>query len=287
MSGAGRPETAGCDNQPMNHPEPLPKLLAMPDVQSAPDHRELAIDQVGIRGLRYPLAIADRDGVQSTIVDCSVFVQLPADRKGTHMSRLVALLEDRAVPGAEPIGVAALRALLDTLVAKLDAPGGRLELAFPFFVRKTAPVSGIASLLDYQAKLAGELDGGRYTQTISVAVPVTSLCPSSKEISAYGAHNQRSVITIAARTREPVFIADLLRVAEEEASSELFGILKRADEKFVTERAYDNPRFVEDLVRGVAARLDADARLEGFVVEAENFESIHNHSAYARIARGL
>ena len=271
----------------MNHPEALSALWTMPDVQSAPDHRELAIDQVGIRGLRYPLPIADRDGIQTTIADCSVFVALPADRKGTHMSRLVALLEARVVPGAAPIGVMTLRDMLDTLVVRLDASGGRLELAFPFFVRKSAPVSGIASLLDYQAKLIGELNRGRYAQTMSVAVPVTSLCPSSKEISEYGAHNQRSIITIAARTREPLFIADLLRVAEEEASSELFGILKRADEKFVTERAYDNPRFVEDLVRGVAARLDADPRLEGFVVEAENFESIHNHSAYAKIARGI
>ncbi len=203
------------------------------------------------------------------------------------MSRLVALLEARVIPGAAPIGVTTLRDMLDTLVVRLDAPGGRLELAFPFFVRKSAPVSGIASLLDYQVKLIGELNRGRYAQTMSVAVPVTSLCPSSKEISEYGAHNQRSIITIAARTREPLFLADLLRVAEEEASSELFGILKRADEKFVTERAYDNPRFVEDLVRGVAARLDADPRLEGFVVEAENFESIHNHSAYAKIARGF
>jgi len=271
----------------MNRPEPVRALLSMPDVQSAPDHRELSIDQVGIRGLRYPLPIADRDGVQTTIADCSVFVQLPADRKGTHMSRLVALLEERALPGAEPLGVHSLRALLDALVARLDAPGGRLEIAFPFFVRKNAPVSGIASLLDYHAKLIGELDGGRYAQTVSVAVPVTSLCPSSKEISEYGAHNQRSIITISARTREPVFIAEVLRFAEEEASSELFGILKRADEKYVTERAYDNPRFVEDLVRGVASRLDADARFEAFAIEAENFESIHNHSAYARIARGL
>jgi GTP cyclohydrolase I len=275
------------NNSPMNHPESLPAVWTMPDVQSAPDHRELAIDQVGIRGLRYPLPLADRDGIQTTIADCSVFVTLPADRKGTHMSRLVALLEARVIPGAAPIGVTTLRDMLDMLVVRLDAPGGRLELAFPFFVRKSAPVSGIASLLDYQAKLIGELNRGRYAQTMSVAVPVTSLCPSSKEISEYGAHNQRSIITIAARTREPLFLADLLRVAEEEASSELFGILKRADEKFVTERAYDNPRFVEDLVRGVAARLDADPRLEGFVVEAENFESIHNHSAYAKIARGF
>jgi GTP cyclohydrolase IB len=271
----------------MNRPEPLADVHRMPDVQSAPDHRELAIDRVGIRGLRYPLPIADRDGTQTTIAQCSVFVALPADRKGTHMSRLVALLEERAVPGAEPIGVHALRAMVDTLVARLDAPGGSIELAFPFFLRKLAPVSGIASLLDYEARLCGELREGRYVQEIGVSVPVTSLCPSSKEISEYGAHNQRSIITIRARTAAPVFLADLVRVAESEASSELFGILKRADEKFVTEHAYDNPRFVEDLVRGVAARLDNDARLDGFVVEAENFESIHNHSAYARIARGL
>ena len=270
----------------MNRPEPVRPLLSMPDVQSAPDHRELSIDQVGIRGLRYPLPIADRDGVQTTIADCSVFVQLPADRKGTHMSRLVALLEERALPGAEPLGVHSLRALLDALVARLDAPGGRLEIAFPFFVRKNAPVSGIASLLDYHAKLIGELDGGRYAQTVSVAVPVTSLCPSSKEISEYGAHNQRSLITIVVRPREPLQITDLVRIAEDAASCELYGILKRADEKYVTERAYDNPRFVEDLVRGAASRLAADGRCGAFTVEAENFESIHNHSAYARIARG-
>jgi GTP cyclohydrolase I len=270
----------------MNRPEQPQTLFSIPDVQSTPDHRELAIDRVGIRGLRYPLPIEDRDGVQTTIADCSVFVALPADRKGTHMSRLVALLEERALPGAPPISVASLRSLIETLIRKLDAPGGSVELAFPFFVRKIAPVSGIASLLDYHARLVGELRDGCYDETIAVAVPVTSLCPSSKEISAYGAHNQRSVITITVRARQPLFIADLLRVAEEEASSELFGILKRSDEKYVTERAYDNPRFVEDLVRGVAARLGEDARVGGFVVEAENFESIHNHSAYARIARG-
>jgi GTP cyclohydrolase I len=154
-------------------------------------------------------------------------------------------------------------------------------------VRKTAPVSGVASLLDYELRLAGELSGGRYAHTITVAVPVTSLCPCSKEISDYGAHNQRSTITITAHPNAPLFVHELLRVAEEEASAELYGILKRADEKYVTELAYNNPRFVEDLVRGVAARLDADPRLDAFVVEAENFESIHNHSAYARIARGL
>jgi len=272
----------------MNRPEQPSRLMPIPDVQSGPDDRELAIDQVGIRGLRYPISFADRDGVaQGTIATCNVYVALPEDRKGTHMSRLVALLEERAVPGAAPLTVANLRQLLDDLVTRLDAPGGRIEISFPFFVRKTAPVSGVASLLDYEVRLAGNIDRGRYSHTITVAVPVTSLCPCSKEVSDYGAHNQRSTITITARPREQVFVAELLRVAEEEASAELYGILKRADEKYVTEHAYNNPRFVEDLVRGVAARLAADARIVGYSVEAENFESIHNHSAYARIARGL
>ncbi|HVO89243.1 MAG TPA: GTP cyclohydrolase FolE2 [Casimicrobiaceae bacterium] len=269
----------------MNRPERFE--FPMPDVQGGTDDRRIAIDRVGIKGLRYPLLFADRDGSASTIASCNVYVQLPEDRKGTHMSRLVALFEERALPGAPAIGVANLRELLERLVHDLEAPGGRIELAFPFFLRKRAPVSGLESLLDYDVRLAGELLQGRYTQDISVAVPVTSLCPSSKEISEYGAHNQRSLITITVRLAVPVFVADVVRIAEEEASSELFGILKRADEKYVTERAYDNPRFVEDLVRGVAARLGEDARFSGFVVEAENFESIHNHSAYARIARGL
>jgi GTP cyclohydrolase I len=272
----------------MNRPDTPQMLFAIPDVQSGPDERRIAIEQVGIRGLRYPLHFADADGVgKPTIAECGVFVELPEDRKGTHMSRLVALLEAKSEPGQPPLSVATFRELVDELVVLLDAPGGRVEMAFPFFVRKTAPVTGVASLLDYQAVVTGELSGGAYRQTLTVAVPVTSLCPCSKEISEYGAHNQRSMVTITARHSAPLFLSELIRVAEDEASSELYGILKRADEKYVTERAYNNPRFVEDLVRGVATRLQDDPRIEGFAVEAENFESIHNHSAYARIARGL
>ncbi len=272
----------------MNRPEQPANLMPIPDIQSARDERNLPIDQVGIRGLKYPLAFADQDGVaRGTIAVANVYVALPADRKGTHMSRLVMLLEERAAPGAAPLSVATLRGLLEDLVVRLDAPGGRIEFAFPFFVRKLAPVSGVASLLDYEVRLTGELADGRYSATVSVAVPVTSLCPCSKEISEYGAHNQRSTITIAVKATVPVFVNELLRVAEEEASCELYGILKRADEKYVTERAYNNPRFVEDLVRGVAGRLGTDARLDGYCVEAENFESIHNHSAYARIAHNF
>jgi len=272
----------------MNRPENPSTLMAIPDVQSGSDERNLAIDQVGIRGLRYPLAFADGDApAQSTIATFAVSVALPGDRKGTHMSRLIEMLEELTAPGAAPLTVAGMRAMLDQLVVRLDAPAGRLEAAFPWFVRKTAPISGVASLLDYEVRLVGELHGDRYASIVTVAVPVTSLCPCSKEISEYGAHNQRSTITISVRPREAIRVAELLRVAETEASSELYGILKRGDEKYLTERAYDNPRFVEDLVRGVAARLAADRRFAGFAVEAENFESIHNHSAFARIARGL
>ena len=271
----------------MNRPEQPGHLIPIPDTQSARDERHLAIDQVGIRGLRYPLVFADAQGApQPTIAKAAVYVALPEDRKGTHMSRLVMLLEERA-GAATPLTVAGLDGLLRELVLRLDAPAGRVELDFPFFVRKTAPVSGVASLLDYEVRLVGELAQGRITKTVAVAVPVTSLCPCSKEISEYGAHNQRSTVTISVRTETSVEVHELLRVAEEEASSELYGILKRADEKYVTERAYDNPRFVEDLVRGVAGRLAADARFAAWSVEAENFESIHNHSAYARIARGM
>lgn len=272
----------------MNRPELPHHLFPIADVQSAPDHRQLAIDQVGIKGLRYPLAFADGAGpAQPTIAECNVYVALPEDRKGTHMSRLVALLESRSAPGEPALRVENLRNLVDALVVLLEAPAGRIQLSFPFFIRKSAPVSGVASLLDYQARLEGVLEGGDYTQTVAVAIPVTSLCPCSKEISEYGAHNQRSLITVTARSHTPVSLTELIRIGEEEASCELYGLLKRSDEKYVTERAYNNPRFVEDLVRGVAGRLKADARIEAFSVEAENFESIHNHSAYARIARGL
>jgi GTP cyclohydrolase IB len=271
----------------MNRPETPSRLMPIPDVQAARDHRQLAIERVGIKGLRYPLPFADGGSpAQSTIATCNVYVTLPEDQKGAHMSRLVELLEERAAASAEPLTIGGLREFAEQLVARLHAPGGRIEIAFPYFIRKTAPVSGVASLLDFDVQLTAELAGGAFTSTVAISAPVTSLCPCSKEISAYGAHNQRSLVTICVRPRAPVSIRELVRIAEDEASSELYGILKRADEKYVTERAYDNPRFVEDLVRGVASKLGADPRFSAFVVEAENFESIHNHSAYARIARG-
>jgi GTP cyclohydrolase I len=208
-------------------------------------------------------------------------VRLAHDIKGTHMSRFVEVLEDNE----EPLSVTTFAALLARMVQRLDATEGRIQIAFPYFIEKSAPISGVKSLLDVEVQLTGEIRDGATAVTTKVVVPVTSLCPCSKEISAYGAHNQRSHISISVRSAAPMTIEDVVRIAEDQASAELYGILKRPDEKFVTERAYDNPKFVEDLVRDVAAALDADQRVEAYVVESENFESIHNHSAYAVIER--
>jgi GTP cyclohydrolase I len=181
----------------------------------------------------------------------------------------------------KPIAPATLRAMLLSMLASLEARGGRIEVSFPFFLRKTAPVSRATSLLDYEVTLIGECQGQGVRVFQRVRVPVTSLCPCSKKISDYGAHNQRSHLIIEAQLREDISIEELIRVAEDEASCELWGLLKRADEKFVTERAYENPKFAEDIVRDVAHRLNQDSRIAAYTVEVENFESIHNHSAFA------
>ncbi|MGH8712686.1 MAG: GTP cyclohydrolase FolE2 [Casimicrobiaceae bacterium] len=265
----------------MNRPEPP----VIPDVQSHPDARQLALDRVGIRNLRYPIRFADGpEPPQPTIAVCSAYVALPADRKGTHMSRLVAAIDE--LP--DPLVLPKLPGVLDALLARLEADAGRIDIAFPWFIRKSAPVTGVQSMMDYEVTLVADAAPGKRRLEASLVVPVMSLCPSSKAIADYGAHNQRSHLTLSVRPRPDaiVSLAELIALAEEEASCELYGLLKRADEKFVTERAYDRPRFVEDLVRGIAARLVDDARLTGFSVAAENFESIHNHSAYAEIARG-
>jgi GTP cyclohydrolase IB len=255
--------------------------FVMPDVQSTPDTRQIAIQRVGVRAVRHPLTVRTQDGsAQPTIGTWNLDVHLPAEQKGTHMSRFVALLEaHRAVP-LEPT---TLRAMLAAMLDKLEASAGRIEVTFPYFVNKTAPVSGVESLLDYEVTLTGETRNGATRLFLKVLVPVTSLCPCSKKISQYGAHNQRSHVTIDAELAADVPAEELIRIAEQEASCELWGLLKRPDEKAVTERAYENPKFVEDLVRDVAQRLDADQRIVAYVLEAENFESIHNHSAYALI----
>ncbi|MCC8396717.1 GTP cyclohydrolase FolE2 [Paraburkholderia sp. MMS20-SJTR3] len=256
--------------------------FVMPDVQSTPDTRQIPIQRVGVKGVRHPLTVRTQAGdVQPTVGTWNLDVHLPAEQKGTHMSRFVALLEENKAP----LDAATFRTMLATMLAKLEAEAGRIEVSFPYFVNKTAPVSGVQSLLDYEVTLTGDTRNGATRLFLKVLVPVTSLCPCSKKISQYGAHNQRSHVTINAELNGDVAVEELVRIAEEEASCELWGLLKRPDEKFVTERAYENPKFVEDLVRDVAQRLNADERVVAYVLEAENFESIHNHSAYAVIER--
>jgi GTP cyclohydrolase I len=252
------------------------------DVQGGPDTRNIAIDKVGIKDMRHPVRVKDRSsGEQHTIANFNMFVELPHHFKGTHMSRFVEILSTRD----GEISVRSFKSILRDMTERLEAEKGHIEMTFPYFVTKNAPVSGVASLLDYEVTLIGEIEKGKSSIQIKVVVPVTSLCPCSKSISDYGAHNQRSHVTVRVTTRAFVWIEELIDIVEQEASSELYGLLKRVDEKYVTEKAYDNPKFVEDMVRDVAARFNQDERITGYTVESENFESIHNHSAYAQITR--
>lgn len=254
-------------------------LTTIPDVQSTPDTRRLAIQRVGVKGVRYPVTIKTAGDAQPTVGTWNLYVQLPEDQKGTHMSRFIALLEGNRAA----LDVAHFSGLLHKMVQLLEAETGRIEVSFPYFINKTAPVSGVESLMDYEVGFTGEIKNGNVEVTLKVLVPVTSLCPCSKKISAYGAHNQRSHITVSALLAGDIQVDQLIARIEEQASCELYGLLKRPDEKYVTERAYDNPKFVEDLVRDVAGMLNADERIAAYTLEAENFESIHNHSAYALI----
>ncbi len=255
---------------------------AIDDVQSRRDERQVAIDKAGIRDLAHPVRVSDRSRrEQHTVARVSMSVELPKHFKGTHMSRFIEILHRE-----REVSVADLGALLQETAARLEADAAHIEIEFPFFVMKRAPVSGVESLMDYRVTLSGTRRDGVDRRSIRVVVPVTSLCPCSKKISERGAHNQRSHVTITAQLRGSMWIEDLIDIAESEASSELYAILKRPDEKFVTERAYDNPKFVEDLVRDVALRLDREPQIAAYRVEVENFESIHNHSAYALVERG-
>ena len=262
----------------------LTDALHIPDTQSARDDRHLAIQRVGVKDVRYPLQLQVAGGTQRTAGRWSLDVALPAEQKGTHMSRFVAWLDELAQSDTA-LDADSLRSRHAEMLARLNATEGRISAAFEFFLRKRAPVSGLSSLLDYQGQWIAETRAGISTLWAEVAVPVKSLCPCSKEISDYGAHNQRSVVTIRVELLQAIEWHELVRFAEDAASCEIWPMLKRADEKWVTERAYENPKFVEDLVRDVALRLNQDARVGRYSVDVENFESIHNHSAYARIER--
>lgn len=256
------------------------RMNAIADVQSNKDLRNIPINQVGIKDLRFPVQIKSNDGLQHTIARLTMTVFLPAEQKGTHMSRFVALMEEHS----SAIDYSQLQQMIKEMLHRLDSPAGKISVAFPFFRKKTAPVSGIQSLLDYDVVLTGEMkSNGDYAYTLKILVPVTSLCPCSKEISEYGAHNQRSHVTLTLSCNANIEIEEVIDWVEQQASCQLYGLLKRPDEKFVTERAYENPKFVEDMVRDIAAILRADSRIDAFVLESENFESIHNHSAYAVI----
>jgi GTP cyclohydrolase IB len=255
--------------------------LHIPDTQSARDDRHLAIQRVGGRGVRYPIQLRIEGAVVPTVADWSLDVALPAEQKGTHMSRFVAWLD--AID--DPLDAATLRREATRMLALLGADAGRIEASFPFFLRKRAPVSGVESLLEYQGRFVVEAAKGESIVWAEVVVPVKSLCPCSKEISDYGAHNQRSHVTIRVEALAELSWLELVRFAEDSASAEIWSSLKRADEKWITERAYENPKFVEDMVRDVALKLNADARIGRYSVDVENFESIHAHSAMARIER--
>ncbi|RMG58555.1 MAG: GTP cyclohydrolase I FolE2 [Gammaproteobacteria bacterium] len=255
---------------------------SMPDVQSSADTRQIPINKVGIKDIRHPVRIAERGGgEQHTVASFNMYVNLPQDFKGTHMSRFVEILNQHE----RELTVQSFKEMLGEMVERLEAQSGHIEMSFPYFINKSAPVSGVQSLLDYEVGFIGEIHDGKPEMLLRVVVPVTSLCPCSKNISERGAHNQRSHVTVTALLDGFVWIEELIELVEQEASCELYGLLKRPDEKYVTERAYDNPKFVEDMVRDVAARLNADDRISYYVVESENFESIHNHSAYALIEK--
>jgi len=263
------------------------KASAMPDVQSALDERSLPIEQVGIRGVRHPLTIRSKAGNFPSVGTFEMDVALPAHVKGTHMSRFMALLQKQEAA----VDSSTVVAIVQEMLPLLDAKEGHVQFTYTHFVKKAAPVSGVESLMDYEVTWMATAQQNATGSTdielgLRAQVPVMSLCPCSKEISEFGAHNQRShvTMTVVLDSQTKMTVEDLVAAAESEASSELWGLLKRPDEKWVTEHSYSNPKFVEDLVRDVAGKLKADVRIHSFVVEAENFESIHNHSAFARIS---
>jgi len=253
------------------------------DKQSERDDRELRIDKVGVRGLRFPVQIRDKArSLQNTVATIGLFVDLPKEFKGTHMSRFIEVLNAHG----SIVHVDNITDILLAMQKKLHSNSSHLEMEFPFFLTKTAPVSGMESVLDYTARFDASACGKEIDFVLTVKAPVTTLCPCSKAISAYGAHNQRGEVTVQIRSSKSIWIEDLIAMIESSASSELFSLLKREDEKAVTERAYENPVFVEDLVRNVVLKLNARPDITWYKVEAENYESIHNHNAYASIEKG-
>lgn len=272
------------DNNPQSALEGSPRNKSgLHDKQNERDHRELRIDKVGVRGLRFPIQIRDKaHSLQNTIATVTLCVDLPKEFKGTHMSRFIEVLNAHG----NVVHVENIPDILFAMQRRLNSATSHLTMEFPFFLEKKAPVSGLTGLLDYVARFEATATGQDIDFVLTVKTPVTTLCPCSKAISRYGAHNQRGEVTVQIRSRNIVWIEDLIALVESSASSELYSLLKREDEKAVTERAYENPVFVEDLVRNVALKLNAHPEVTWYKVEAENYESIHNHNAYACIEKG-
>jgi GTP cyclohydrolase I len=263
---------------PAPGPQPPEHML---DVQKSRDTRNIPINKVGVKDISYPIVVMDkRRELQHTVARVNMYVDLPHHFKGTHMSRFIEVFNSYR----ENIGLDNMQTILAKMKEKLGADSAHLEIEFPYFIEKKAPVSGASSLMEYTCEFVGSLTT-ELDFVLGIKIPVTSLCPCSKELSRYGAHNQRSIVTLRVRYRDFVWIEDLVELIETCGSSPVYSLLKRADEKFVTEHAYENPRFVEDIVREATLKLSEIDNISWFSVEVENFESIHKHSAYAAIER--
>jgi len=254
----------------------------MKDIQNERDDRNIAIDKVGVKDIRYPITVLDKaTKTQQTVALINMYVNLPRDYKGTHMSRFVEILNEHD----RMISIENFHEILSTMKKLLNAESAHIEMTFPYFVMKSSPVTHSQGLMEYQCTFKGNLNERR-DLLLMITVPITTLCPCSREISAFGAHNQRGEVRLQVRFKKFIWIEDLIRLVEDAASCDVYSVLKREDEKYVTERAYENPKFVEDIVRDIAQKLDQDPNITWFAVESENFESIHNHNAYAYIERG-
>lgn len=253
----------------------------MKDIQNHHDDRNIDIDQVGVKGIRYPIIVLDKNqGQQQTVALINMYVNLPRHYKGTHMSRFVEILNEHS----RRISLQNFPEIMREMKKRLNAESAHMEITFPYFINKEAPVSRSQGLMEYECTIKGSLDGGKDISLI-IRVPVSTLCPCSREISDFGAHNQRGEVRLHVRFRKFLWIEDLIKLVEESASAEVYSVLKREDEKFVTEQAYLKPMFVEDIVREIAQKLNRDPNITWFAVESENFESIHNHSAYAYVEK--
>ena len=253
----------------------------MKDIQNHKDDRNIDIDQVGVKGIRYPITVLDKDmGEQQTVARINMYVNLPRYYKGTHMSRFVEILNEHS----RRISLQNFSEILEEMKKRLNAESAHMEISFPYFINKAAPVTGSEGLMEYECTFKGSLKEGSDLVTI-IRVPISTLCPCSREISDSGAHNQRGEVRLQVRFKKFIWIEDLIKLAEESASSDVYSVLKREDEKYVTERAYNHPMFVEDIVRDIAQKLNDDTNITWFAVESENFESIHNHNAYAYVEK--